>query len=58
VLRVCLTDSSVLDGTLDRVGSDYLEFAVHAAGEPRRRGEVREVLMLPIAALAALRRDS
>lgn len=58
VLRVCLIDSSVLDGTLDRVGSDYVELAVHAAGELRRRGEVREVLMLPIGALAALRRDS
>ena len=58
VLRVCLTDSSVLDGTLDRVGADYVEFAVHAAGELRRREEVREVLMLPIGALAVLRRDS
>jgi hypothetical protein len=58
VVRICLTDSTVFDGTLDRVGSDYLELAVHAAGEPRRRGEVREVLMLPIGALAALRRDS
>ncbi len=58
VVRICLTDSSVFDGTLDRVGSDFVEFAVHAAGEPRRRGEVREVLMLPIGALATLRRDS
>lgn len=58
VLRICLTDSRVLDGTLDRVGSDYLEFAVHAAGEPRRHGQVREVLMLPVTAVAALRRDS
>lgn len=57
VVRICLTDSSVVDATLDRVGSDYVEVAVHAAGEPRRRGEVREVLMLPFGALAAVRRD-
>ncbi|HEX8768525.1 MAG TPA: hypothetical protein VF714_09155 [Jatrophihabitans sp.] len=58
VLRACLTDSTVIDGTVDRVGSDFVEFAVHAAGEPRRRAEVREVLVLPIGALAVLRRDS
>jgi hypothetical protein len=58
VLRVGLTDSTVLDGTLDRVAADYVELAVHAAGEPRRRAEVREVLVLPLAALAVLRRDS
>lgn len=58
VLRASLTDSTVIDGTVDRVGADFVEFAVHAAGEPRRREEVREVLVLPIAALAVLRRDS
>ncbi|MDQ1721384.1 MAG: hypothetical protein QOI26_1118, partial [Pseudonocardiales bacterium] len=58
VLRACLIDSTVLDGTLDRIGSDFVDFAVHAAGEPRRREDVREVLVLPIGALAVLRRDS
>jgi hypothetical protein len=58
VVRACLTDSTVIDGTVDRAGSDFVEFAVHAAGEPRRRAEVREVLVLPIGALAVLRRDS
>jgi hypothetical protein len=58
VLRACLIDSTVLDGTLDRVGSDFVELAVHAAGEPRRRGDVREVLVVPMGGLAVLRRDS
>ena len=58
VVRACLTDRTVIDGTVDRVGSDFVEFAVHAAGEPRRREEVREVLVAPIGALAVLRRDS
>lgn len=58
VVRACLTDSTVIDGTVDRVGADFVELAVHAAGEPRRRQEVREVLVVPISALAVLRRDS
>ncbi len=58
VLRACLTDSAVIDGTVDRVGSDFVEIATHAAGEPRRRSEVRGVLVVPIGALAVLRRDS
>jgi hypothetical protein len=49
-------DGSVLDATIDRVGTDFLEAAVHAAGEARRRSEVREVVLIPYAALAAVRR--
>ncbi len=56
-LRMYLADASVLDGTLDRVGADFVEVAVHAAGEARRRGEVREVIDVRLGALVALRRD-
>ena len=55
-VRVSLADSSSLDGTIDRVGSDFCELAVHAAGELRRRSEVREVAIVPTARLVALRR--
>jgi hypothetical protein len=58
VLRACLTDAGVIDGTLDRVGLDFVEIAAHAPGELRRRSEVREVLLVPISSLAVLRRDS
>jgi hypothetical protein len=57
VLRVHLIDETVVDGTIDRVGSDFVEIAVHAAGEIRRQSEVREVLVVALSAIAAIRRD-
>lgn len=56
-VRVELTDGSVVTGTLDRVGNDFVDLAVHAAGEPRRRHEVREVALIPLSAVAAVRRS-
>jgi hypothetical protein len=55
-VRINLTDGSLAEGTIDRVGADFAELAAHGAGELRRRAEVREVLALPTAALVALRR--
>jgi hypothetical protein len=57
-LRLHLVDGSTLDGTPDRVGGDFLELAVHSGGEARRRDAVREVLVVPFAALALARRAS
>jgi hypothetical protein len=55
-VRIDLVSGAAIDATLDRVGADFVEAARHAAGEPRRRGEVREVLLVPFAALAAVSR--
>ncbi len=55
--RLHLLDGEVLDVTIDRVGADYVDAARHAAGEPRRRSEVRDVVLVPLAALAAARRQ-
>jgi hypothetical protein len=56
-VRLHLIDGSVLHGTLDRVGADFVELAVHAPGEPRRRSEVRDVVVVATTAVVALKRD-
>lgn len=44
-----------LTGTIDRIGADFLELALHAAWEPRRTGSVRQVVLIPLAALMIVR---
>lgn len=56
-VRLHLLDGSVLPATVDRVGADFIEVAVHAPGEPRRRSEVREVALVTLSALVAVRRS-
>lgn len=53
-----LVDGSRLDGTIDRVGADFLELATHPGGEFRRRGEVRDVPAVPLTAIALVRRQA
>lgn len=60
-VRVHLTDArptefGTIDGTLDRVGADFVEVATHPTGEARRRADVLEVELVPLAAIAAVRR--
>lgn len=55
-VRVQLVDGTIVDATVDRVGADFVEVAGHPAGEPRRPREVREVELLPVGAIVAVRR--
>ncbi|MEO9138228.1 MAG: hypothetical protein ABI345_04100 [Jatrophihabitans sp.] len=55
--RIHLVDATVIDGTIDRVGADFVEIATHGAGELRRRHDVRDCELLPIAAIAVIRRQ-
>ena len=56
-VQVRLVDSTSVDGTIDRVGADFVEVATHDAGEPRRRHVVRDVQLVPLRAIAAVRRS-
>ncbi|MBX3099022.1 MAG: hypothetical protein KF761_05530 [Salinibacterium sp.] len=42
-------------GTLDRVGRDHIDLAVHERGVPRRESAVREVRIVPLAGLQLVR---
>jgi hypothetical protein len=54
-VQVCLGDGSVVSGTVDRVGADFVEVTEHGSGEARRRGAVTGVRTIPFAALALVR---
>ncbi|MBY0687249.1 hypothetical protein [Microbacterium marinilacus] len=48
----------VLAGTIDRVGADHLDLALHDAGSPRRAAEVRGYRLLPLGGVAWVRIDA
>jgi len=54
-VHVLLRDGSALDGTLDRVGADYVDLAEHPQGEARRAAAVQGVRLVPLQALALVR---
>lgn len=55
-VRLHLADGSTVDATIDRIGTDFVEVATHPPGEARRRQAVRDIELLPIAAVVAVRR--
>lgn len=52
--RAGKASGEVLHGTIDRVGADFVELAVVAAGEARRPGNVSAVHLLPMSSVAAV----
>jgi hypothetical protein len=54
-VQVVLVDGTTLSGTLDRVGADHVDLAEHPPGEARRASAVRQVRLLPFAALSVVR---
>lgn len=54
-VRVVLVDGTAFGGTLDRVGADHVQLAEHPDDEPRRAAAVRQVRVVPFAALALVR---
>jgi hypothetical protein len=53
-VRVELVDGARCDGTIEAVGSDYLEVAEHDLGEARRRAMVRARQFVGFAAVVAV----
>ncbi len=55
-VTVGLRDGTLLTGTLDRVGLDHVDLAEHGLGEVRRAAAVRQVRLVPLDAVALVRR--
>ncbi|MFD2090403.1 hypothetical protein [Blastococcus deserti] len=54
-VQIVLDDGGTLTGTLDRVGADYVEVALHPVDEPRRSEAVRGVRAVVTDAIAVVR---
>lgn len=53
-IELVLADS-VVHGTIDRVGRDHVDIAMHEPGMPRRESAVTEYRVVPLAALQLVR---
>lgn len=52
-----LVDGSGVCGTIDRVGRDFIDVALHGTGEIRRRDTVRASAVIPTHAVSTIRRE-
>jgi small nuclear ribonucleoprotein (snRNP)-like protein len=52
------SDGAVLNGTLQRVGSDFVEMAVHEPGDALEAARSRRLTLVPFASFEVLRRDA
>ncbi|WOF24217.1 hypothetical protein N8K70_05980 [Microbacterium betulae] len=57
-VMVGMVPGRVLPGTIDRVGADHLDIALHDAGSPRRAAEVRGYRIVAFDAVAWVRVDA
>jgi hypothetical protein len=57
-VRLCVGVDRALVGTVQRVGSDFLQLAVHEAEESPRPGAVRATPVIPLARLTSVERVS
>lgn len=56
-VRVALLGGATVDGTIDRVGADFVDVAGHPAGEPRRYKAVRETELVALASITTVTRS-
>ncbi|MBP3044603.1 hypothetical protein KKR91_12455 [Arthrobacter jiangjiafuii] len=54
VFPACQKPDAAVDGSIDRVGRDFLELSVTPRGEPRRPANVLAVYTVPLHAVAAI----
>lgn len=57
-VQIGLGAADAVAGTIDRVGADFIDVAVHATGEPRRAREVRGQRTVRLDAISYLRRGA
>ena len=54
-VRAGIRTGDVLTGTIDRVGADHLDLALHDADMPRRAESVRGHRMIPLVSVSWIR---
>lgn len=54
----CIDGTIIGEGTLDRAARDFVQLAVHERDQYRRTPAVRRMQLIPIAVIAAVRREN